>query len=54
MEAIVARVGDFKDGDMKEVQVGETKVLLYPAARATSTPWARSAPTMAGRWPKGC
>ena len=28
MEAIVARVGDFKDGDMKEVQVGETKVLL--------------------------
>jgi apoptosis-inducing factor 3 len=28
MEAIVARVGDWRDGEMKEVQVGETKVLL--------------------------
>lgn len=28
MEAIVARVADLQDGEMKEVQVGETKVLL--------------------------
>ncbi len=28
MEAIVARVGDLQDGELKEVQVGETKVLL--------------------------
>jgi len=28
MEAIVARVGELRDGEMKEVQVGETKVLL--------------------------
>jgi len=28
MEATVARVGDLKDGDMKEVMVGETRVLL--------------------------
>lgn len=28
MEAIVARVSDLRDGEMKEVQVGETKVLL--------------------------
>lgn len=28
MEAIVAKVGDLRDGDLKEVQVGETKVLL--------------------------
>lgn len=28
MEAVVARVSDLKDGEMKEVAVGETKVLL--------------------------
>src|SRR5512143_2251277 len=28
MEAIVARVSDLHDGEMKEVEVGETKVLL--------------------------
>ncbi len=28
MEAIVARVGDLRDGEMKEVEVGENKVLL--------------------------
>ena len=28
MEAMVARVGDLRDGEMKEVEVGETKVLL--------------------------
>ena len=28
MEAIVAQVSDLADGDMKEVMVGETKVLL--------------------------
>ena len=27
-EAVVAKVSDLKDGDMKEVVVGETKVLL--------------------------
>ena len=28
MEAIVAQKGDLQDGDMKEVMVGETRVLL--------------------------
>ena len=48
MEAIVAQVSDLADGDMKEVMVGETKVLLTKI-KDNFTPSATSAPTTAAR-----
>ena len=48
-EAIVAKVSDLNDGDMKEVVVGETKVLLAKI-NGFFMPLRVSAPIMAARW----